>query len=462
MLRARFHPPPVSRLLTPAGASVPPLLPAVIKPVTVFSIAPFRFDVTPPLNHALLGGLIGPAIALDDPLEAIGYVLLGSDAPIVVCALDWAGLLNDAHVAWRNALAEAAETTPDRVAVQCVHQHNAPFVCPGAHAAIAANADLPSMFDVGFFDQCLARARRAVRKALLRPQPITHVAHGQAVVRNVASNRRIARDAAGQVIAMRESSCRDPQLRALPEGTIDPTLQTIAFLRNGVKILSCHYYATHPMSYYRDGRVSSDFCGLARKRRQRDDPGCTHVYFTGCAGNVAAGKYNDGTPAARWRLESRIYRAIASSEASLVPQALASVEWRCENVLPRPHPAPRVDALEAAIVDRKAAPLDRLLPAFRLGWLQRVERRVPIVLSCLRLNDISALHLPGEMFVEYQLRARAMRPDHPVAVAAYGDDGLWYVPTKEEYAAGGYEVLHAFCTDEIDGTITTAMRRLLE
>jgi hypothetical protein len=87
---------------------------------------------------------------------------------------------------------------------------------------------------------------------------------------------------------------------------------------------------------------------------------------------------------------------------------------------------------------------------------------VPLVLSRLRLNSISILHLPGEMFVEYQLRARAVRPRQPVAVAAYGDDGLWYVPTKEEYPAGGYEVGVAFCRDEVDRLMTDAIRRLLK
>ena len=90
-----------------------------------------------------------------------------------------------------------------------------------------------------------------------------------------------------------------------------------------------------------------------------------------------------------------------------------------------------------------------------------MERGVPFVLSRLRLNSISILHLPGEMFIEYQLRARAMRPRQPVAVAAYGDDGLWYVPTKEEYPAGGYEVSVAFCRDDVDEIMTGAIRRLL-
>ncbi|HAH43556.1 MAG TPA: hypothetical protein DCM07_01635, partial [Planctomycetaceae bacterium] len=71
-------------------------------------IAAFRFDVSPPKGHSLCGGWIKPVVGYDDSLEAIGYVLLGAGKPIVVCAVDWTGLLNDAHIAWRTALAEAA------------------------------------------------------------------------------------------------------------------------------------------------------------------------------------------------------------------------------------------------------------------------------------------------------------------------------------------------------------------
>lgn len=447
----------------PGGKSdFPPLGFFVIKPAAAYSIASFRFDITPPLQHPLLGGLVMPAVACDDALEAIGYVLTGPDAPIVVCALDWAGLMNDAHLAWRTALADAAGTTVDRVAVHCVHQHNAPFVCLEARRLAALQPDLPPMFDVGFFAGCLERAQHAVRAALGSARRITHVAHGQAEVRGVASNRRVRRDAGGRVLAMRQSACVDPALRALPEGTIDPRLQTVAFFSEGEKIVSCHYYATHPMSYYRDGRVTSDFCGLARARRQCEEPRCTHIYFTGCAGNVAAGKYNDGTTAARTALAERIYDGLVRSEAALVPRPLAGVEWRTEHVLPGA--SPDGEAMRPGDYGgNDPTTATRLVELFRQSWRQRVTRGLPLVLSSLHFDDVAILHLPGEMFVEYQLRAQALRSaGRPVAVAAYGDDGPWYIPTKEEYDAGGYEVSVAFCPREIDDQLTAAMRRLLD
>ncbi|MCC6512255.1 MAG: hypothetical protein IT423_24365, partial [Pirellulaceae bacterium] len=105
--------------------------------VSEIHIAPFRFDVTPPVGHGCCGNWIKPIEGYDDPMEAIGFVLMGAGKPIVVCAVDWTGLLNEAHVAWRTAMAEAAGTTPDRVAVQVVHQHNAPFACLEAARIVA-------------------------------------------------------------------------------------------------------------------------------------------------------------------------------------------------------------------------------------------------------------------------------------------------------------------------------------
>ena len=57
----------------------------------------------------------------------------------------------------------------------------------------------------------------------------------------------------------------------------------------------------------------------------------------------------------------------------------------------------------------------------------------------MKLGPTRILHLPGELFVEYQLAAKAQRADTHVAVAAYGDYGPWYIGTEVAYGQGGYE-----------------------
>jgi len=424
-------------------------------------LAPFRFDVTPPMGHSLCGGWIKPVVGVDDPLEAIGFVLLGAGKPIVLCTVDWTGLLNDAHIQWRVALAEAAGTTPDRVAVHCVHQHNAPFACLDSEQ-LPERVTLPHIIELDFYRQCLDRGRAAIKAGLTKARPVTHIGHGQGKVHQVASNRRVSRKPDGSIIRMRGSSCKDEELRALPEGLIDPWLKTVAFYDHDQKIASCHYYATHPMSYYGDGRVSSDFAGLARKRRQIEEPDCLHVYFTGCAGNLAAGKYNDGSKLARKELTQRMLDGIVLSEESLTREPISQLTWRTADLLPSPRASLSAESIAEQIADESRPVVQRNRPSYMLSWLRRLEKKTPIILSSLQMNDISLLHLPAESFVQYQLRAQQLAPTRFVATAAYGDGGPWYIPVKEEYPHGGYEVSVAFSEPSIDELMTAGMKELLE
>jgi hypothetical protein len=431
------------------------------EPPSELLIAPFRFDVTPPVGHPLCGGWIKPAVDCQDELEAIGFVLLGAGQPIVICAVDWTGILNEAHVAWRTAMAEAAGTTPDRVAVQCVHQHDAPFVCLHAEKLVEDQHDNLEVVQLEFFHGCLDRAKRAIKVAIPLARPVTHIGTGEGRVERVAANRRVAINADGKISKMRGSSCRDAELIALPEGLIDPQLKTVAFYEGNQKLVACHYYATHPMSHYGSGHVSSDFVGLARKQKQSEEPDCTHIYFTGCAGNIAAGKYNDGSPEARVQLTQRIYNGISAAEKSLTRVAASRATWTTNEILPPTNSAFDPAKLREMLANKKNVAANRIRPAMTLGYIDRLEKRTPVVLSALHIGEVSLLHLPAECFIEYQLRAQQFASSRFIATAAYGDGGPWYIPTKEAYPQGGYEVSVANCSDAVDDILTTGIRTLL-
>jgi hypothetical protein len=423
-------------------------------------IATFRAEVTPPVGHPLLAGWIAPVETVADPLEVNGAVILGAGAPIVLCAVDWAGLLNDAHLAWRRGLAAAVGTTEERVAVQCVHQHDAPFVCPRAHEIVSA-AGL-AVYDPGFFDAALRRVAEAARASLAGARPLTHVARGEARVERIASNRRVLFDAEGRIVRMRGSACRDEELLALPEGLIDPLLRTVALYSGADPVLACHTYATHPMSYYGKGEVSADFVGRARRRLQARTPGCRQVYFTGAAGNIAAGKYNPGTPESREALAERLATAMDVSVATLRPRPLKRISWSVQPVTALADPRFEPAALRATVADTGETKAARTIAAMRLAWRERTDSGIPLLLTALHLDDLSFLQLPGEAFLEYQMRASALAPGRWVATAAYGDGGPWYIPVRAAYPQGGYEVSVAFPPPEFDDGLTAAIRAVLD
>jgi hypothetical protein len=140
---------------------------------------------------------------------------------------------------------------------------------------------------------------------------------------------------------------------------------------------------------------------------------------------------------------------------------LKNVSWRTADVHARPHPDLDPVALRRQLADATALPVRRIIPAFRLALLERCAQRVPFLLSALHLDDIALLHLPAESFLEYQLHAQSLSPGRPVAVAAYGDGGPWYIPTRAEFPNGGYEVEVAFCDPGTEAQLHTAIAQLL-
>ena len=429
-----------------------------------YSIATFQFDVTPPPGHSLCGGWIPAVTAVDDPLSARGVVISGGVKPIVLCAVDWTGICNSAHYAWRKCLADAAGTTAQCVAVQCVHQHDAPFVCLEAEEIINAEGDLPHNVDIEFFDTCLKRAAEVVRESLKSSQPLTHIAASRALVDQVASNRRIL-GSDGRVKTNRSVSPNSDDVRDLPTGLIDPWLRTIGFYNGADKVAAFYYYAVHPISYCcQQGRVSSDFVGLARRlKEEHDSPGCLQVYFTGCAGNLNAGKYsNSGEHKYRRVLAERIYAAMEKASARLKPEPITSLRWKTENLIPPARDIFSIESLQKQISDKTKRVVHRNRPAFTLAWLKRLQKKdpQPIVLSGLHINNLSIIHLPAEPFVEFQLRTQVLHQVRFVAVAGYGDGGPWYIPTAEAYAQGGYEINVAFSNPQIDSLLMQGIEKL--
>jgi hypothetical protein len=424
-----------------------------------FHLATFTADVTPPVGHPLCGGWIMEARAVDDSLFAHGVVLLGMGEPVVLCAVDWCGLRNHAHQAFRQALAKATHTPTANVAVQCVHPHNAPFADTEAERLIQQTPKPATSLDLKFFDRAVEKTAEAAKAALAKTTPMTHYGTGRAKVEKVASNRRII-GPDGKWKATRYSATKDEKVRDEPEGTIDPWLRTLSFWNGDQPLAALSYYATHPMSYYGDGRVSSDFCGLAREKR-RAETKVFQVYFTGCAGNVTAGKYNDGAKENRAVLRDRIAEGMAAAWKATERQALAGWQWRVEPVTlpPRQEASFGEEQSRKVLEDAEQKPVRRNNAAFQLAWLKRRDR--PIDFTCLDLGGALVLHLPGEPFVEYQLKAQELRPDAFVCVAGYGDDGPGYIPTDRAFLEGGYEPTVALAAPS-ERLMVKAMAKLLK
>ena len=426
-------------------------------PASFLRLATFDVDATPPIGSMMAYDPV--TNHWDLGLRARGIVLLGAGEPIVLCAVDWIGIANGGHDAFRNELAKAAGTTPSRVAAHALHQHDAPD-CDFSAEHILKQAGMdPRQFDSSFQRQLLARLAGALRDALPRAQPVSHLGLGAAPVEKVASNRRIL-GPDGKVRDTRWTATTDPKVRAEPDGVIDPMVSLVSFWNGDQPVAVLSYYATHPQSYYRTGIPNPDFPGIARFLRQLAVPEALHVHFDGAGGNIGAGKYNDGSPTNRLVLAERVADGMrrAWENTKRQPISARDVSWGIEPVSLPPAKYLSVEKLEAQLAAR-----DKEFNASRLAWARRCRDGHKIEVSCLNLGRARILHLPGELFVEYQLAAKAARPDLFVAVAAYGDYAPWYIGTAIAYEQGGYETSPSASNvaPEVEGVLLGAIRRLL-
>jgi hypothetical protein len=424
---------------------------------TSLSLATFDVDATPPPESVLAYDTM--TNSWDLGLRARGIVLLSDGQPVVICALDWIGISNEGQDVFQQALAHAAGTVPQRVVVHTVHQHDAPK-CDFSAERILQEAGLkPLDYDGTFAREVIIRLETAIKISIGNAQPITHIGLGEAPVYQVASNRRIL-GPDGHVRDTRFTTCEDSALRAEPEGVIDPMVSLVSFWNSNHPVAVLSFYATHPQSYYRTGIANPDFPGIARFMRQLAVPDALHIHFNGAGGNLGAGKYNDGSHVNRGILAERLAdgmkRAWDNTKRELI--TADAVKWTVESIaLP---PAKHLIELQARLKDE-----DSLLirnNAEPLAWLRRCQEGKQIDVSCLTLGQARILFMPGELFVEFQLAAKAERPDLFVAMAAYGDYAPGYICTAIAYEQGGYESgVASNVTPEAEAIVMKAVRKLL-
>ena len=408
-------------------------------------LASFAADVTPPIGHPLIGGLRGPAKSIKDRLSARGIVLAGGERPLVICGLDWCELRNDAYDAFRDALAQAAGTDRQRVLLSCLHQHDAPYFDLTAQKLLTAAGYPKRMFDPLFFERAVADTAAALKAALPKALPVTHVGAGQAEVKQLACNRRVV-GADGKPRFNRYSFVRDAAIRDAPEGEIDPQLKTLSFWNGEAPLAAISVYATHPMSYYGNGEVSYDFPGMARDMHQRRLPDVFQMYLTGASGDVVAARYNDGTPAGRQQLAERLADGMDAAWKATRRVPLEGVRFRCESLDLRPPDEGKltIAAMENTLSDPAASQSDRIYAAMGLSYRQRCDRGQPIDVPAADFGPAQLVVVPAELFVGYQLAAQRMRPDQLLLTPAFGECAPGYIPTDSARREGFVEE-HGYC-----------------
>jgi neutral ceramidase len=396
-----------------------------------------RRDITPRTGIHMGGywGRSSGATGVHDPLFARVVIWRGVAGGAVLISLDLVALAAEETARIRRDVSAAMPFVgPEAVLVCCTHTHAGPLTIP-----FRGMGDM----DAEYLEQVCLAVAACVQEAAAN-LAVASMAYAKPTVQ-IGINRRQAR--AGHTV-----------LGDNPEGPVVPHAHVVVLhSERGRAILFQH--ACHPVVLGNANHdISADFPGAACAEVE-SRTGSFALYVNGAAGDInpriTGGTFDDVDLLGR-ELGAIVAQA-ASSATCLAP---APVAWHSRRLdLPLlPPPAAARALCEQTILKLKAT-----LKSGGDEWAQRVPRaqlewsqaclevaRKPLTpetqsfeIQGLRIGGLLWLAMEGEIFSRYQLDLEADQVG-PLVFCGFANGCIGYVPTREEYDRGGYEVDTAY------------------
>lgn len=381
-----------------------------------------------------------PATGTHDPLT-VRAVCVDDTALVTV---DVVGLHEDTCAEVRRCCPLPA----DRVVVHATHTHGGPASMPGR---LGHDPDPGWLTDV--VDTCIA----ALARALERQQPATLRA-GYGADPSVARNRR------------------------RPDGPVDGLVPVAWFTSESGDVLAAvASYACHPVVLGADNTSwTADYPGVVRAELEACHPGAVALFVTGCAGDANHGHSAQASvstaasPTRTFAEASRVGRLVAATVASAPCRHLpgevraASGDVRLDlDVFTSAQLQGAAQRWEAELA--RCEPTRAVLLEHWLSWARGVDTYSDWTgpVTVLRWGELRVVALPGEPFAAAALSVRAALADTGVIfVVGYSGGCPGYLPAREEYTYGGYEVQEAhrfyglpgrFAADSLDRVVDHAV-----
>jgi hypothetical protein len=215
-------------------------------------------------------------------------------------------------------------------------------------------------------------------------------------------------------------------------------------------------FGLHPAVLAGDNWLySADFPGqlsAALRRIQGDD--FLTLFLNGCCGNVNHVDYHNQQQGRGYGMIERVGYMLAAAAAQAirtrVPLAGDDIAVATDMVVLERMPVSpdEYDRCRRLLDDLRKQPLpgqvDGLPEAFfadlrlQMHAVQHEPDHVEVM--TIRVGDMAVVGLPGEVFCEFGLELKRRSPTSHTLVVELANDAIGYLPTRESFAQGGYEV----------------------
>jgi hypothetical protein len=369
-----------------------------------------KIDITP-TEPVRMGGYESrkePFQGVHDPLGARALALEKDGQHLVLVSLDNLGFYNDTAEPLRQAIIDACQLKPSELFLCAIHTHSAPI--------LGLENDKVPAGNVAYTRDLQGKLVEAVRTALKALEPIQcSVCFGSSPV---GVNRR--------EIVQENATKTKIVLGRNPWKMMDREVQVLKLARPGQSepvgalfVYEAHSTSLGPGNYL----VSGDIHGLAEQflenyfGKNMVSPG-----FAGASGNIDPWvrvlpdfRTNNG-----WIPEPVLMGTMLGEEVARVVEGTQS---------------PLTNSLIRSAIKTVALPAKP-----RTDAPASTTSTSPINITVARLGDVAFAGWGGEVFNEIGLAVKAGSPFRHTFIMTHCNGAAGYLPTRESYPDGGYEV----------------------
>ncbi len=406
----------------------------------------------------------GVSEGIHDDLFARALVLANGESVVALVSVDLLALSSEFIKRVRDGIQRRTGIKPESVMIASTHTHAGPVT-------ITTFFNPEESVDSVYMDSLAEAVEQSVTNAWLTRFP-ARVGVGEAKVDGVGVNRR------------------SPDQRPIDEqvGIIkvdDLNGQPRAVLIN----YSCHPTVLGPDNLL----VTGDFPNFAIEQIERNiGPDGFAMFVNGTQGNISMGHSSELsaigviTPGRTFERAAELGHLLAdatlvalpditTSDTPTVNALTISVNLPLKNYPPLEEAIKSLEDADAhlARLTAEGAPPEQIMPAktrrlyasitnfYAREALGLPDGHLPIELQGFRLGNAAFVAIPGEVFVEIGLTLKRQSP-HMTFVFGIANGYIGYLPTRQAYADGGYEVVSSKCQPDAADILIEKVTNLTE
>jgi hypothetical protein len=444
------------------------LIPALPLAAGDLRVGAARVKITPLAGTPMAGYYSErSATGVHDDLWAKSIVIENGGTSAAVVALDIITTQREFVQEARRLIRETVGIAPGNVMISATHAHTGPVISGGSSrtAAFGGDEQLAQSYTKAL-PGLIAESVRRAHSQLMPARVLAGIGHED----SLAFNRRFhMKDGS---VGWNPGRLNPNILR--PAGPIDPAVPVLDFVSSDGKPLALYVNFSMHLDTVGGLEISADYpYTLASLLGAVNGTETLTMFTVGTAGDVNHINVKWADQPKGHAEAARIGTILAGAVLRALPglEQVPDAPLRCfsENVrlpLPRLEPGDLERARETLARRGKGgkepAFLD-VVDAFKImdveerhGQPQEVEVQV-ITLG----KDVAVVGLSGEIFVELGLAIKQASPFKYTAVAELANGSIGYIPTRQAWTQGNYEVVSARCGAGSGELLVEAACRLL-